>query len=67
MCKNMESSITSAASAVQQAQTRNKIAHAVASRSLKTQKQTGEAIVSLVKQVEQLTKQLSQGRIDVEL
>ena len=63
----MESSITSAASAVQQAQTSNKIAHAVASRSLETQKQTGEAIVSLVKQVEQLTKQLSQGRIDVEL
>lgn len=63
----MESSITSNVSAIQQAQTSNKIAYAVAARSLKTQKQTGEAVVSLVKQVEQLTQQLAQNRLDVEL
>ena len=63
----MDSSITNTVSSIQQAQTSNKIAYAVAERSLKSQKQTGEAIVSLVKQVEQLTQQLAQGRIDVEL
>lgn len=56
-----------AASAIQQSQTQNQVAMAVAQKSQNVHKQQGEAAVALVKQVEQLTTQLAQGRIDVRL
>lgn len=55
------------ASNVQQSQVKNDVAFAVASKSLKAQKQQGEAAVDLVKQVADLSSQLAQGKIDVQL
>ena len=64
----MEANLTAqGASAIQQAQVRNESALAVAQKSLKIQKQQGEAAVDLVKQVEQIAAQLAEGHIDVEL
>ena len=64
----MEANLTaSAASAIQQAQVKNESALAVAQKTLQAQRQQGEAAVDLVKQVEQMTAQLSQGKIDVQL
>lgn len=64
----MEANLTaSAASAIQQSQVKNESALAVAQKTLQAQRQQGEAAVDLVKQVEQMTAQLSQGKIDVQL
>jgi hypothetical protein len=63
----MDTQLTAAASAIQQTQVQNKVAAAVAEKSLQTQKQQGEAAVALIEQVEQLTQQLAQGTIDVQL
>ncbi|MCA9126175.1 MAG: hypothetical protein KDB22_03780 [Planctomycetales bacterium] len=64
----MDTNLTyAAASAVQQSQVQNEVAAAVAQKALKVQKQQGEAAVDLIKQVEQLTAQLAQGRVDVSL
>jgi hypothetical protein len=64
----MEANLTAAAaSAIQQSQVQNATMMAVATKSLQVQKQQGEAAVALVQQVEQLTSQLAQGRIDVSL
>lgn len=63
----MDTQLTAAASAIQQTQVQNKVAAAVAEKSLQTQKQQGEAAVALIQQVEQLTQQLAQGTIDVQL
>ena len=64
----MEANLTAnAASAIQKSRYQNEAAFAVARRTLKAQEQQGKAAVDLVKQVEQLTKQLASGRIDVEL
>lgn len=40
---------------------------AVAQKTLQTQRQQGEAVVELIQQAEQITTQLSQGRLDVRL
>lgn len=64
----MEANLTaSAASAIKQSQVKNESALAVAQKTLQAQRQQGEAAVDLVKQVEQMTAQLSQGKIDVQL
>ena len=64
----MEANLTTnAASAIQQAQVKNESAMAVARKSLDAQKQQGKAAVDLIKQVEQLSSQLSSGHIDVQL
>ncbi len=64
----MEANLTTnAASAIQQAQVKNESAMAVARKSLDAQKQQGKAAVDLIKQVEQLSTQLSSGHIDVQL
>jgi hypothetical protein len=64
----MEANLTAAAaSAIQQSQVQNATMMAVATKSLQVQKQQGEAAVALVQQVEQLTSQLAQGRIDISL
>lgn len=63
----MDTQLTAAASAIQQTQVQNKVAAAVAEKSLQTQRQQGEAAVALIQQVEQLTQQLAQGTIDVQL
>ena len=64
----MEANLTTAAaSAIQQSKIQNETAMVVAQKSLQAQKQQGEAAVALVKQVEQLSTQLAQGRIDVRL
>lgn len=64
----MDANVTAKfASDLQQSQISNEIAFAVAAKSLKTQKQQGEANVALVTQIEQATSQLANGRIDVEL
>ncbi|GAB5402045.1 MAG: hypothetical protein Aurels2KO_02760 [Aureliella sp.] len=61
----MENLSINAASAIKQAQVSNDVAFAVAKKSASTQKQQGEAAVDLVKQVEQVSSQLAQGRLDV--
>lgn len=64
----MDGNLTvAAASAIQQSKTANEVSMAVAQKTLQAQKQQGEAVVNLVKQVEQLTTQLAQGKVDVEL
>ncbi|QDV22439.1 hypothetical protein [Aureliella helgolandensis] len=64
----MEANLTVAsASAIQQSRVSNEAALAVAQKSLKVQRQQGEASVDLVKQVAQLTAQLTSGHIDVQL
>ena len=63
----MDTQLIAAASAIQQTQVQNQVATAVAEKSLQTQKQQGEAAVALLEQVEQLTAQLAQGKIDVQL
>jgi hypothetical protein len=60
-------SLAAAASAVKQSQVQNQVAMGVAAKSQDVQRQQGEAAVDLIKQVESLTDQLSQGRIDVQL
>ncbi len=65
---SMDANLTvAAASAISQSQVQNETAMVVAQKTLQAQKQQGEAAVSLVKQVEQLSTQLAQGRIDVRL
>ena len=56
-----------AASAIQQSKVANEASMAVAQKTLKAQKQQGEAAVDLVKQVAQLSAQLASGKVDVEL
>ena len=64
----MEANLTmAAASAIKQSQIQNEAAMAVAHKSLQAQKQQGEAAVALIEQVEELSTQLAQGRIDVQL
>jgi enterochelin esterase-like enzyme len=64
----MEANLTTnVATAIQQSQIKNESALAVAQKTLQIQKQQGEAAVDLVKQVAQLTAQLANGRVDVEL
>lgn len=64
----MEANLTAAAaSAIKQSQVQNETAVAVAHKSLQAQKQQGEAAVALIEQVEELSAQLAQGRIDVKL
>lgn len=64
----MEANLTTAAaSAIQQSKIKNEAAFAVASKTLDAQKQQGKATVDLIQQAEQLSTQLAQGRIDVQL
>jgi hypothetical protein len=64
----MEANLTHAtASAIQQSKVQSEIASTIAGKALQAQKQQGEAAVSLIKQAEQLSTQLAQGRIDVSL
>ncbi|MCA9134112.1 MAG: hypothetical protein KDA45_13185 [Planctomycetales bacterium] len=64
----MDGNLTvAAASAIQQSQIHNETAMAVASKTLQSQKQQGQAAVELIQQAEQLTAQLEQGRLDIEL
>ena len=64
----MEANLTTqAASAISQSQAKNEVALAVAQKALKSQKQQGEAAVDLVKQVAQLSAQLAEGHVDVQL
>lgn len=63
----MDSSLTAAASAVKQSQVKNQVATSVAVKTQSIQKEQGEAAVSMIKQAESLSAQLSQGKIDVQL
>lgn len=64
----MDGNLTiAAASAIQQSRTANEVSMAVAQKAQQAQAEQGHAVVNLVKQVEQLTSQLAQGKIDVEL
>lgn len=56
-----------AASAMQQSQVANKVAFAVAKKSMDIQKFQGQAAAALVQQSANITQQLSDGHIDVEL
>ena len=56
-----------AATAVKNAEFANKAAVTVAKKTLDTQKMLGEAAANLVEQVSQVSKQISQGKIDVTL
>ena len=60
-------SLAAAASAVKQSQVQNQIATSVAVKSQDVQRQQGEAAVAMIQQVESVTDQLAQGRIDVQL
>lgn len=63
----MDNLSINAASAIKQAQVNNDVSFAVAKKTLASQKQQGEAAVDLIKQVEQVSSQLAQGRLDVTL
>ena len=64
----MEASFsTQAASAIQQSQVKNEVATTVAKKTLDSQKQQGDAVVALLKQSEQLSAQLAQGKLDVQV
>ena len=64
----MEANLTvAAASAAKNSEIQNKIASAVAVKTLDAQKTQGDAAVSLIQQVEQLTEQLASGHIDVQI
>jgi hypothetical protein len=64
----MEANLTPAvASAIQNSQIQNDASLAVARKTLDVQKQQGDAAVALIKQAEQLTAQLANGRVDVKL
>ena len=55
------------ASAMQQSQVANKVAWAVAKKSMDIQKFQGQAAANLVQQAANVSQQISQGHIDVEL
>ncbi len=55
------------ASAMQQSQVANKVAWAVAKKSMDVQKFQGQAAADLVEQSAMISQQISEGRIDVEL
>ncbi len=61
----MDNLTINAASAIKQAQVSNDVAFAVAKKSMSSQKQQGQAAVDLIKQVEQVSSQLAQGRLNV--
>jgi hypothetical protein len=64
----LEANLTTiSASAIQKAQVENERAWAVAEKTAQAQKQQGAATVELIRQVEALSAQLAQGRVDVEL
>ncbi len=56
-----------AACAVKNSQIQQNKSVAVAQKSLQTQRQQGEAMVALIQQAEQVSTQISQGRLDVSL
>ncbi|MEZ6080735.1 MAG: hypothetical protein R3C09_19670 [Pirellulaceae bacterium] len=64
----MDANLTvAAASAIKNSQIQNQTSMVVAQKTLQAQKQQGEAAVSLIQQAAELSNQLSQGRIDVQL
>jgi hypothetical protein len=64
----MEANLTTqAASAIQQSQIHNETAMAVAQKTLQSQKQQGQAVVALIDQAAQLSSQISEGHVDVQL
>ncbi|MCA9158795.1 MAG: hypothetical protein KDA51_02985 [Planctomycetales bacterium] len=64
----MDANLTvAAASAIKNSQIQNQTSMVVAQKTLQAQKQQGEAAVSLIQQAAELSTQLSQGRIDVQL
>lgn len=65
--ETMDNFTIQAASAVKQSQVQNQIDFAVASKTLQTQKQQGDAVVQLLEQAVQVQDQLSSGHLDVEI
>jgi hypothetical protein len=64
----MDANLTvAAASAIKNSQIQNQTSMVVAQKTLQAQKQQGEAAVSLIQQAAELSNQLSQGHIDVQL
>ena len=64
----MDANLTvAAACAIKNSQIQQNTSMAVAQKTLQTQRQQGEAVVELIQQSEQITAQLAQGRLDVQL
>ncbi len=55
------------ASAIKDMQLQNQVSMAMAQKTQQVQKQQGSAVVSMIQQSAELSSQLSQGRIDVQL
>lgn len=63
----MDDFTIAAASAVKQSQVQNQVDYAVASKTLQSQKQQGDAVIQLIDQAVQLQDQLASGHIDVQI
>ncbi len=59
------SSLAASASAVKQATNQNKIATAVATKTLNVQRQQGEAVVALINQAAQVTPNANARGLDI--
>ena len=64
----MDANLTvAAACSIKNSQIQQNISLAVAKQVLDTQRQQGQAAVALIEQAEQITTQIDQGRLDVDL